>query len=114
MANRRKPRPSRFEVSGAQTVRYSALNTRIPLRWVNTVTGIFLLPVAWVWTQTFFTVFSLAVTRQNFWATEEFWFFSLGALLWIIAFFGLPRPVLIYVFGHELTHAVWAWAMGGR
>ena len=35
-------------------------------------------------------------------------------MLWTIAFFGLPRPVLIYVFGHELTHAVWVWLMGGR
>src|SRR6185437_2717369 len=31
-----------------------------------------------------------------------------------IAFFGLPRPILIYVFGHELTHALWVWLMGGR
>jgi hypothetical protein len=38
----------------------------------------------------------------------------LGAVLWLIAFFGLPRPILIYVFGHELTHAVWVWLMGGR
>ena len=113
MAKRRKPRPSRFEVSGAQSARYSALAMRIPVRWVNAVIGFFLLPVAWVWTQTFFTVFSQAV-KQNFWATEEFWFFSLGAILWVIAFFGLPRPVLIYVFGHELTHAVWVWAMGGK
>ena len=45
---------------------------------------------------------------------EEFWFFSLGAVLWLIAFFGLSRPVLIYVFGHELTHALWVWFMGGR
>ena len=27
---------------------------------------------------------------------------------------GLPRPILIYVFGHELTHALWVWFMGGR
>ncbi len=114
MPNKRKPRSSRFDVSGAlPAARYSVLNIRIPVRWVNAVIGIFLLPLAWVWTQTFFMVFSQAV-KQNFWATEEFWFFSLGAVLWVIAFFGLPRPVLIYVFGHELTHAVWVWAMGGR
>jgi len=35
-------------------------------------------------------------------------------LLWLIAFVGLPRPILLYVFGHELTHAVWIWLMGGR
>ena len=48
------------------------------------------------------------------WAGAEFWFFTLGAVLWLIAFFGLPRPVIIYVFGHELTHVLWVWLMGGR
>ncbi len=114
MPTKRKPRPARFDVSGAQSARYSVLSMRVPLRWLNAVIAVFLLPLAWVWTQTFFTVFSQAVVKQNFWMTEEFWFFSLGALLWIITFFGLPRPVVIYVFGHELTHAVWVWAMGGR
>jgi hypothetical protein len=35
-------------------------------------------------------------------------------VLWLIAFWGLPRPLLMYVFGHELTHAIWVWIMGGR
>ena len=26
----------------------------------------------------------------------------------------LPRPMLLYVFGHELTHAIWTWLMGGK
>lgn len=94
--------------------RPSFFDFRIPVRWLNTVIGLFLLPVAGIWTQTFFTVFSQLTVHQRFWATEEFWFFSLGAILWVISFFGLPRPLLIYVFGHELTHAVWVWAMGGR
>lgn len=76
--------------------------------------GIFLLPPAWVLTQTFFTAFARTTIRDAFWLTEEFWFFSLGALLWIVTFFGLPRPMQVYVFGHELTHAVWVWIMGGR
>jgi len=115
MANRRKPRSSRFDVSGApQIARRSPLDFRVPVRWVNAVIGFFLLPVAGIWTQTFFTVFSRLTVRHGFWLTEEFWFFALGAVLWIISFFGLRRPVLIYVFGHELTHALWVWAMGGR
>ena len=65
-------------------------------------------------TQTFFTVFARATVTQRLWAAEEFWFFSLGAILWLIAFFGLPRPMLVYVFGHELTHALWVLLMGGR
>ncbi|HEY2045220.1 MAG TPA: hypothetical protein VGG93_01430 [Candidatus Udaeobacter sp.] len=76
--------------------------------------AVFLLPICGVLTQTFFTVFARATVTQRLWAGEEFWFFSLGAVLWLITFFGLPRPILIYVFGHELTHALWVWLMGGR
>jgi hypothetical protein len=86
----------------------------IPTRWVKFVFGLFLLPVGWVWTQSFFAVFTRTAVHQRFWLTEEFWFFGLGAILWLIAFFGLPRPVMVYVFGHELTHAIWVWLMGGR
>jgi len=86
----------------------------VPTRWVKFVFAIFLLPICAILTQTFFTAFTRATVAQRLWAGEEFWFFSLGALLWLIAFFGLPRPILIYVFGHELTHALWVWLMGGR
>jgi hypothetical protein len=29
-------------------------------------------------------------------------------------FFLLPKPMWIYVFGHELTHALWTWLFGGQ
>jgi hypothetical protein len=86
----------------------------VPTKWVKFIFAIFLLPICGVLTQTFFTVFARATVTQRLWAGEEFWFFSLGAVLWLIAFFGLPRPILIYVFGHELTHALCVWLMGGR
>src|SRR5712691_7917174 len=86
----------------------------IPTRWVKFVVAIFLLPMCVILSQTFFTAFARATVTQRLWAGEEFWFFSLGALLWLIAFVGLPRPIVIYVFGHELTHALWVLLMGGR
>ena len=86
----------------------------VPTRWVKFVVALFLLPVCAILTQTFFTVFTRATVTQRLWAGEEFWFFSLGVILWLIAFFGLPRPLLVYVFGHELTHALWVFLMGGR
>jgi hypothetical protein len=86
----------------------------IPTRWVKFVVALFLLPVCAILTQTFFTVFARATVTHRLWAAQEFWFFSLGAILWLIAFFGLPRPMLVYVFGHELTHALWVLLMGGR
>ena len=86
----------------------------VPTRWVKFVVAIFLLPTGAILTQTFFTVFARATVTHRLWAGEEFWFFSLGGLLWLITFFGLPRPMVVYVFGHELTHALWVWLMGGR
>jgi len=86
----------------------------IPLAWLNSVIAFFLLAPAWISTLTFFTCFRQVAVHHRFWASEEFWFFALGAVLWVIAFFGLPRPLLLYVFGHELTHALWVWLLGGR
>ena len=37
-----------------------------------------------------------------------------GALCWIVVFCLLPKPMWIYVFGHELTHALWTWLFGGE
>jgi hypothetical protein len=86
----------------------------------NSVYGLFLLPVLWVLGQTFFGVFTHATLHEDLWLEEEFWFFSLGSLLWLIAFisgmYATGRPPLIhfYVFGHELTHAVWVWVCRGK
>ena len=85
----------------------------VPTKWLKFIVAIFLLPLCAIFAQTFFTAFARATVAQRLWAGEEFWFFSLGALLWLIAFFGLPRPIVLYVFGHELTHALWVWLMGG-
>jgi hypothetical protein len=86
----------------------------VPTRFVKIVVAVLLVPLCAILTQTFFTVFARATMTQRLWAAEEFWFFSLGAVLWLIAFFGLPRPLVVYVFGHELTHAIWVLLMGGR
>jgi hypothetical protein len=48
-------------------------------------------------------------------AADTFWVaFAGGAACWLGVFLLLPKPMLVYVFGHELTHALWAWAFGGR
>ncbi len=85
----------------------------VPLRWVKFIVGIFLLAPCYILTAAFFGAFTHATTR-HFWATPEFWFFSLGCLMWLIIHFGLPRPLIVYVFGHELTHALVVLLMGGR
>src|SRR5438552_3604037 len=37
-----------------------------------------------------------------------------GAACWLVIFLMLPKPMWVYVFGHELTHALWTWLFGGR
>src|SRR3954462_2199416 len=92
----------------------------IPMWWLTAIIALFLLPVAGLLTQTFFGAFSRVTLEHAFWATEEFWFFALGAVLWSLWFFGSiwslgePRPLRLYVFGHELTHAIWVWIWGGE
>jgi hypothetical protein len=37
-----------------------------------------------------------------------------GAACWLAIYLLLPKPMRVYVFGHELTHALWTWIFGGR
>lgn len=37
-----------------------------------------------------------------------------GAACWVVVYLLLPKPMWVYVLGHELTHAVWVWLCGGR
>lgn len=46
---------------------------------------------------------------------DTFWVALLaGGACWLVIYLLLPRPMWIYVFGHELTHAAWTWMMGGQ
>jgi len=40
--------------------------------------------------------------------------FFAGVACWLVIYFMLPKPMWIYVFGHELTHALWTWLFGGQ
>ncbi len=37
-----------------------------------------------------------------------------GAGCWLSIYLLLPKPMRLYVLGHELTHALWTWLFGGR
>lgn len=107
----------RLNVSAAVA---SFLDRPIRTRWIKVVVGLFLLVPTWELTKTFFQVFTHGDRERSIWLAEEFWFLGLGAMLWTCWFFasiwtlGKPQPLRLYVFGHELTHAVWVWLMGGR
>jgi hypothetical protein len=36
-----------------------------------------------------------------------------GAACWWAVFLLLPKPMRLYIFGHEFTHALWTWLFGG-
>ncbi|MDB6134018.1 MAG: hypothetical protein JWM59_2261 [Verrucomicrobiales bacterium] len=50
---------------------------------------------------------------HSFWRTPAFWFFGMGMVLWLITFTTLPRPVVVYVWAHEMTHALFVILCGG-
>jgi len=53
-----------------------------------------------------------AVLRASGGADTTWVPFLAGAACWCVIYFLLPKPMWIYVFGHELTHALWAWLFG--
>ncbi|HEY3863084.1 MAG TPA: hypothetical protein VGO59_14475 [Verrucomicrobiae bacterium] len=71
--------------------------------------AILLLPVCLATVQALWFVVSQARTADRFWPP-----FLAGVACWIVVFLLLPKPMWIYVVGHECTHAVWTWFFGGR
>jgi hypothetical protein len=78
-------------------------------KWAKMILAIALLPVCLGAVKALLSI--LPATGNN----DTIWVMLLaGALCWIVIFLMLPKPMWIYVFGHELTHALWTWAFGGR
>jgi hypothetical protein len=78
-------------------------------KWVKLVIGILLLPACIGAASALSRVVSAAGNAHTFWIA-----LIGGAACWLTVFLLLPKPMLVYVFGHELTHALWTWACGGR
>ncbi len=87
----------------------------IPKSWVKFIIGLFLLPVALILTETFFQAFTASI-QHGLLATQSFGCFAAGMVLLGILFFIVPRQILMwpYVFGHEMTHAIWVKLFGGN
>ena len=86
----------------------------------SAVYGLFLGLPAVVLTATFFDSVAAVTAGEAFWRTDVFGYFAVGAAVWTLWFFGsiwtlgAPQPLHAYVFGHELTHAIWVWLWRGR
>ena len=103
---------SRLRASAAAPARAEA--PTLPLNWLNAGIGILLLPLCYVTTQTFLGAFGETPAASRPIGSAPLWFFCVGTILWLIAFFGLPRPLFVYVLGHELTHAFFVLLCGGK
>jgi Peptidase M50B-like len=79
------------------------------LKWIKFITAIFLLPVCVGAAMALWKVLRVSGSADTTWIP-----FLAGAACWCVIFFLLPKPMWIYVFGHELTHALWTWLFGGQ
>ena len=71
--------------------------------------GVLLIPACIGTTETLWRVIESSGRSDTIWVS-----LIAGAACWFVIFLILPKPMLVYVLGHELTHAVWAWLFGGR
>ncbi|HVU28606.1 MAG TPA: hypothetical protein VHG71_12835 [Verrucomicrobiae bacterium] len=78
------------------------------LKWFKLLVAILLLPVCAGAAMALWHVLCASGGADTTWVP-----FLGGAACWCVIFFLLPKPMWIYVFGHELTHALWTWLFGG-
>ena len=78
-------------------------------KWAKFIIALILLPVCAGAGLALFKVLRAAGDATTIWVPM-----LAGAACWVVVFLLLPKPMLIYVFGHELTHVVWVWLFGGR
>lgn len=111
---KKKRGPSRLRAiaTGAARLPWDAL--ALSLGWLRPVLGLFLLPLCAVTTRTFLAAFDSSQGSGGVIASAPLWFFFVGVTMWAIAFWGLPRPLYLYVLGHELTHVVFVYLCFGR
>ncbi len=80
-------------------------------KWLKAIVGLALLPVcAGAGWALWLVLRELgSADKSTIWVA-----IAAGAGCWVAIYLLLPKPMWAYVFGHELTHALWTWLMGGR
>jgi hypothetical protein len=78
-------------------------------KWAKTIVALLLLPLCLGAVRTLWSVVSASGSAQTAWVA-----LLGGVACWIVVFLVLPRPMWLYVVGHELTHAIWVWLFGGK
>jgi hypothetical protein len=75
------------------------------LKWIKVAIALLLLPVCLGFTHALLRVIEFTGQATTIWVAS-----LSGAACWLVVYLMLP----VYVIGHELTHALWTWAFGGR
>jgi hypothetical protein len=78
-------------------------------KWAKFIIAILLLPICFGAIRTLWSVFNATGGADQTWVP-----LLAGFACWICIFVLLPKPMWIYVFGHEFTHALWTWLFGGK
>jgi hypothetical protein len=79
------------------------------LKWAKMIIAIALLPICLGAAQALWMVIQRSGSADTTWVP-----LLAGAACWIVVYLLLPKPMWLYVLGHELTHAVWAWLFGAE
>jgi hypothetical protein len=77
-------------------------------KWAKLIIAILLLPVCAGAGKALWMVLKAGYGADTVWVP-----LLAGASSWLVIFLMLPKPMWIYVLGHEMTHAVWTWLFGG-
>jgi len=83
-------------------------NGRVP-KWCKTIVAVLLLPVCAGAGEALWRVLQASGNADTLWVAA-----LAGAGCWVVVYLLLPKPMWVYVFGHELTHALWTWMLGGK
>ena len=78
-------------------------------KWCKMTVALLLLPVCIGAAEALARVVRISGEADTIWVAA-----LSGAACWLVIYFLLPKPMWIYVVGHELTHAIWTWLLGGR
>lgn len=76
--------------------------------------GLLMLPVCLLAVTTFLDLLFTETVHGAFWRSEGVWFFASGCVAWLCMGLLRREPVILYVFAHEMTHALAVRLSGGR
>ena len=77
-------------------------------KWCKTIIAVLLLPLCAGAVPALWQVLRASGSASTIWVAT-----ASGAACWLVIYCLLPKPMWVYVFGHELTHVLWTWLFGG-